>query len=311
MAKVRVEYARAAAKRHGLDDSGGAAALVPRLVSHYRAVTPKDRLAGCNTCDGVGDVAEEVCPYCGDGAEDDGVSLAEVPHSEPPPQVQVQPASVGALDHAVARIHALKGQSAASLWELGAEIKGLFDSKLWKLRVDEAGAPRWRSWSQFCDGELSLSQTYAYKLMDVAAVYSRDEVREIGVRKLHITLQVPKEHRVRLLDEAAKGKSVAELEREAKEIGKVKKPPRDPKAGGGGARKQQKGGRKAEKVTVAALIGRVEIPLMKGTTDKPARSLADIPRGVERLLNGVTQVFVVTKDPETGNWSLIVERTRE
>jgi len=258
------------------------------------------------TCGGIADVQLEICPYCGDGGEEDS-STAIVGVGTVAVQIDER-----ALDTSVARVQALKSESAGSLWELGSEIKKLHDTDLWKQRTTEKGAPKWRSWGQFCEAELGISPQYAYKLMDVAEVYSREQVRTLGATKLHITLQVPKEHRARLLAEAEKGKSVSELRAEATTIGKVKRDTGRTGKGGAGAHKpgSKKGGRKKEKITVAALVGRVEVPLYKGLTDQPARALTDVPRGTERLLNGVTQVFVVTKD-ENGQWLLIVERVRE
>ena len=275
-----------------------------RLVAHFRKHTPKSQLADCLTCGGVADVQLAVCPYCGDGSEEEGAPLARAPAA---PVV-----SERTLDVAVARIQALKSDSAGSLWELGSEIKSLYDSSLWKQRTDEKGAPRWRSWGQFCEAELGVGAPYAYKLMDVAQVYSRDQVRSIGATKLHITLQVPKEHRERLLAGAVEGKTVTELRGAAAALGKVKRDTGRTGKGGAGSHKPgaKKGGRPKEHVTVAMLVGRAEIPLFRGLSDKPARSVTDVPRGTERLLNGVAQVFVLSKD-EAGNLILIVERVRE
>lgn len=279
---------------------------VARIATYYRTHTPKARLADCLKCHGVADVQLEVCPYCGDGVEDE-VQQTPPPHDEPSPPLAL---SERHLDAAVQRIHALKGESAGSLWELGSEIKRIHDTKLWTQRKNDKGAPKWRAWGSFTEHELGIGPAYAYKLMDVAAVYSRDQVRTIGVTKLHVTLQVPKEHRDRLLSAAQMGASARELSAAASDIGKVKRDTGRTGKGGAGAQKGRPKGRKADKVTVAALIGRVEIPLYKGASDKRARALTDTPRGTERLLNGVAQVFVVTKDEE-GQWLLVVERVRE
>jgi hypothetical protein len=59
------------------------------------------------------------------------------------------------------------------------------------------------------------------------------------------------------------------------------------------------------------LVARIEVPLFKhDAPGKRAKSLADMPVGEERMLNGVKQRFVVTKEPN-GDLMLVVERTRE
>lgn len=301
--KVGERYVAEALVRHGLDAAGPLDQRISRLVSFYRESTPRNRLADCMTCHGISDVALEVCPFCGDGEVDE--------NSSPTTPLVEESQTERDLDRAVARVQALKKNSASSIWELGQEILRVYDSSLWKQRRSNAGAPKWRSWGQFCDGELGVTPAYAYKLMDVAKAFSKSEVEEVGVKKLHLTLQVPREHRHKLLEAAKDGASAREVNDLANSVGKTRRDTGRTGSGGAGTHKgDARGGRKPEKITVAALVGRVEIPLMRGTSDKRARNMADVPRGTERLLNGVTQVFVVTRDEE-GRWLLIVERVRE
>lgn len=302
MDRVKSHVVAAALKRHGIDKPKSIEDGVRKLAAYYREETPGNRLADCSVCGGISDVNEPVCPYCGEGDESPATALATAPVA---PSAVGQLLTISDLDAAVQRVQALKVESAGALWDLGTEVRRIHSLGLWKLRADEKGAPQHKAWSSFVENELGISTTYAYKLIDVAEVYSREQVRTIGVAKLHVTLQVPKEHRDKLLAQAEGGASVRELSQKAKQIGKKPKESRTP--GVGGARG---GGRKAEKVTVAALIGRVEIPLLKGMSEKPARAMTDTPRGTERLMNGVTQVFVVAKN-EQGEWILIVERVRE
>jgi hypothetical protein len=277
-------------------------ARVTAVAAHYRKVTPRARLADCDTCGGISDVNEAACPFCGDG------EIAGAP-KQPTMVTTTLPVVLTTLDldAAVKRVHAMKADSASSLWELGMEVRSIHTLSIWKLRVNEKGKPAYSTWGSFCEKELQIGPTYAYKLMDVAVAYSREQVRALGAAKLHVTLQVPKEHRKALHDAAQAGASVRQLNAAAAAIGKTK---RDTGRTGRGGGARGHAPRASEKITVAALIGRVEIPLMKGGTDKPARNLADVPRGEERLLNGVTQVFVVTKN-EDGQWVLVVERVRE
>lgn len=301
MAKAGVIAASLA--RLGLPEAARPHDGVRALAAFYRTKVPRNRLADCTSCGGISDVNDAACPYCGDGTEEeDGAPAAIVPVAS------ASLLTATDLDDAVKRVQALKVESAGSLWELGTEVRRIHSLGLWKLRTTEGGKPVHKAWGAFCESELGMSPTYAYKLIDVAEVYSREQVRTIGVAKLHVTLQVPKEHRDKLLERASAGASVKALSQEATQIGKKPKQSRSGHSTGGGARPGA--GRKPEKITIAALIGRVEIPLMRGESDKPARNLGDKPRGVERLMNGVQQVFTLTK-ADDGQWILIVERARE
>jgi hypothetical protein len=347
MAKTSATIIAASLVRLGLDVEGSDAEKVGRLVSYYKEKVDKKRLADCDICGGISDVNEPECPYCGDSGVAVG-PLHETPApAEPaPPVAKVSKAKAKAtpapeeapveaqaeiiappvqaaivlsspwteadLDSAVGRVQELKLQTADRLWELGAAVKQICDNQLWLQRTDENGAPKYKTWGQFTETELEITHSYSYKLMDVAAHYTRDEVRRLGASKLAITLTVPKEKRAELID-AAESASVRELDQMATDIGKEQRDTGRTKKGGAGThRKDKKKGSKAPaKITVAMLCTRVEIPLHKGAAaDKRAKSLLDMPTGEERMFNGVKQRFVVTKDQD-GSLILVVERTRE
>ena len=332
IANVRMECVDAALVKHKLETTGTDSQKIGRLAAHYRETVDKKRMADCSTCGGVSDVQEPACPFCGDGA----VEGPATPHPDqtltPPPPPPLPPLPQAAIVHrvaevpvqivkhteadlnvAVARVQELKLAASERLWELGEAVKHIFDTELWKQRAVEDGAPKYKTWGMFAETELGITHSYSFKLMDVASSFTREEVRLLGPTKLYLTLTVPKEKQAKLLAAAGEGASVKELGKMAEEEGKEKRKTGRTGKGGAGQHKAdgKKGGRKPEKITVAMLCTRVEIPLLKGADpSKRAKSIADMPTGEERMFNGVKQRFVVTKG-EDGALLLVVERVRE
>jgi hypothetical protein len=326
MSKVKFDCVNKALVKHGLPIGGTDAQKVLRLAAYYRQATPKSRLADCSTCEGVSDVEEESCPFCGDGAvEEEAVPVVSIVPAKPP-QVLVkverkkqeivvveQPATEKDLDAAVAAIHELKARATESLWDLGNDIGKLHKSGLWKIRRSDDGSPKYKSWGQFTESELGITQGYSYKLMDVAGAYSRDQLRQFGPSKLYLSLTVPPEARKVVLQQIEEGASVSELRTLREQIGKAPHDTGRSKKVGALAHKPgaKKGGRKPEKITVAMLLNRVEMVGTKPGTDRPVK--IRLPSQIvaeERLFNGVTQRIVVTNE-EDGTVLIIVERVRE
>lgn len=269
---------------------------------------------------------------------------AEPPQAQPPqdppkdaPSAQLATPSAMALeqeaqlDRAVQRVQQCKEMAAVSIWELGQALHSIHQSGLWQARTKPDGTRRYLAWGDFTEHELGISQGYAHKLMHVSVEYTREQVERLGAGKLYIALQVPRESRALLLEAAEQGATRQKLGEIANEIGRQpidndatgETPDEDDATGEtpddapdstparrGGSR--DGAGRPVSKVTVSALLKRVEIPLVTGTGKKarPARSLDDNPRAVERMVNGVLQEYFITKNPD-GTLVLVVDRKRE
>lgn len=205
-----------------------------------------------------------------------------------------------ALDDTIVRIENLKKQAAKGIWDLGMEIKDILDRGLWRLRLDDAGKPRYRTFSAFCKAELGMAYSHANRLVGVATAFPKELMERIGIAKCSIALHVPKEARDKLL-EGAESKSKAELSAEAAKL-KNSELPTTPKGA----------------LTVAMAPGITEIVLharpkqmgaKKNGDHKPAKSLADDPWGVEQLANKVHVYYVVTRNKK-GEIVLRIERRR-
>jgi hypothetical protein len=205
-----------------------------------------------------------------------------------------------ALDDTIVRIENLKKQAAKGIWDLGMEIKDILDRGMWRLRLDEAGKPRYRTFSAFCKAELGMAYSHANRLVGVATAFPKELMERIGIAKCSIALHVPKEARDKLL-EGAESKSKAELSAEAAKL-KNSELPSAPKGA----------------LTVAMAPGITEIVLharpkqmgaKKNGEHKPAKSLADDPWGVEQLANKVHVYYAITRNKK-GEIVLRIERRR-
>lgn len=257
------------------------------------------------------------------------------PTPEEPPQASLQAPGVVALeqeamlDEFVQRVQRLKERAAVSIWELGNALHQAHQSGIWQARTKPNGQRRYLAWGDFTEHELGISQGYAHRLMHVAVQYTSEQVERLGAHKLYITLQVPKESRAALLEAAEQGATRQKLGEMADEIGRQPvdvlaesegdtddsddntddAAPASSKRRHGGTR--DGAGRPVSKVTVSALLKRVEIPLHCGSSKKrPARSLDDNPQATERMINGVLQQYFITKNPD-GTLVLVVDRKRE
>lgn len=230
------------------------------------------------------------------------------------PEVVEQPATLQELNDAVARAVLLKSDSAQSIWELGHELGRIFDRSLWRLREGADGAPRYKSWGQFCEAELGLSHGYSLKLIDVSREFTKEDVAQVGSTKLMVTLSITKEHRPALLEEAKAGASVRDLREKAKELPRAPQGETRGSKGGAGTHREPKQKPPplppTKKITVAMVEKRV---VLIPKNDKGAPLMVKVSKpyvAEERMFNGVRQRVIVSSD-EDGALQVTLERSRE
>lgn len=225
------------------------------------------------------------------------------------------------LNAAVEKVQELKRASVVCFWHLGASILDIYAEKLYLQRTREDGAPLYKTWTQFVARELGMTAKYTYDLMDIAANFSADDVRAVGTTKLRTILVLGPEDRAKLLEKAKEGLPRSELAKEVRKLagGDKATPARETGrkgfSGKPGKRAPAAGGDAPEgKITVAMVYGRTRIPLLakpknKAAPPKNAKTLADEPRAVEVLENGVEVSYQIVKNPK-GEMILIVDRKR-
>lgn len=228
------------------------------------------------------------------------------------------------LDNAIADVEKLKGSAAESYWELGKKILEINEKSLWKLRVDDKGAAKYRGFDAFVQAELKMSPAHAYNAMECAQGYKTGaEVRELGHTKAVLILKAAPEDRPGLREQAKAGATTRKLGKAVAESraknGSPKKNSLKAKAGAkGAAAKAKVSAAKSEKVSVANIEGSKTIKLFKRpeslraldfSTLPRAKRLGDLPFGKHELTNGVVQYFsVLEKD---GELVLKIETRRE
>jgi hypothetical protein len=304
--EIKFAVVEAALKRNQLAIGGTDVQRIARLQAFYREHTPKERLADCSVCDGISDIMEPGCPYCGDGAPD------------PNKLVQLKPSAIvmtpeRELDTVVKRVLDLKSRTADALWELGEEIRKLYESQLWQRRTNDDGQQKYKQWATFVEAELGISNTYSYRLMDIATKFDREQVRAFGPTKLSMTLRVPDEEREKMLRAAAEGASVSQLRELARDIGVVAQGSNRGAKGGAGRHKRSKAQdrpRYYERYRLKNLLGRREMVPHRDGELKGNKIRMQYPLVCEeQIAPGLKQRFVLTNDVD-GTLILIVERVR-
>ena len=268
-----------------------------------------------------------------------GSAAASPPQAvQKPGAAAVTVAGLKALETAVARVKKIEERIKSEAerygrvvygdhWELGNAVYSIYKDRLYTQRMDPATQQtKYKNWNQFVLSELGMSPTWAYKLMDVAYGFTKEDVEKFGVAKLAHVVRLPEGDRKLLLTDASKALPVSAVAKQVQEQirkgGAEREPTAAAAAGGRGVRsgtkatkaaakkKQEKLVDQERKVTVATLLGRQTIPLFaKGKDDKRAKRIADEPVGREEVVNGVVCAYRVVL--QAAGLVLIVERRRE
>lgn len=207
----------------------------------------------------------------------------------------------------IKKVHQLQQKGIECMWQLGKELYNIYEQKLHLQITDGTGKPAYDDWTNFCRKELAISKAYAFKLMDVAVCFDKEQVAEIGVTKLNLLVRVPEEKREELLAQA-KDIPRTKLADEVRKLAGGK--PRE--TGRGKFRGESGKGRTAatqsEKITVMRSEPRVVVDLFKRNTTDRAHDIQDAV-GVERAANGVVVYYSLLRTEH--GLSVIVETRRE
>jgi len=291
----------------------GADLLAKLLGELIKAKYSKHELADCSLCRGVGPVDLGFCVFCGVGDEQLETEETRTMEQTMTRQSKGQAAKSNGekkserdLDRSVQQIKNHKASLSICFWELGKLIADNHDESLWTIRVNKEGNQVHRTFAQFCRDELGLSPTHATRLMQVSRTFNKSDVTRFGTSKLGVMLQVPPEHRDKLLNAAAEGASRRELEDIANQAqGKNQRPQMNPST---------------ERVTVGAMLGTAKIafrmpppPSATKKSGRRRRAKADSDfRGaeaVEKMLAGVECVYRLAVD-DRGGIVLEIERRK-
>lgn len=221
------------------------------------------------------------------------------------------------IEEGIAHVGRAKSAAVTSYWDLGNAILNCYRGDLWKQMRDEKGLPQFRSFKSFCEGALQMQGQYAYKVMQVAATYTRTDVEQVDASKLGAMLRLPDGERQKLLEETKnKDLSLREVTSAVKE--RSKGLPAQAGAGKSGPRGaannagQEEPKAKAKKETHTLTVQRrTRVQLFQGkgfksgADNKRAKRLADMPVGEFETLNGQKIRVVLSQD--AGGLVLAVE----
>ena len=213
-------------------------------------------------------------------------------------------ASVEQLDRDVEEVLRLNRGMCAGSWLLAQKVAEISESQRWKLRLDEKGKVRYRTFEDFAKAELQIGREYAKDLQKIVVRWTREVFEMVGPTKLRVVLQAPAEQQDEVLNaikEQGGAKPLREVRDDVAE--------RRRKAGLKNARgEKSKARRPAEKgkITVATILGKhtlrahkkPEKRLAEGETTPRARKLADRPYASLALANDVTMWIEQATDGE-------------
>jgi hypothetical protein len=219
---------------------------------------PEPALTECDACgyQSPYDLAfGALCPFCGVGDEEEKDEAAEdvveskaVVVAKPRDVVQAGVTEVQ-LDEKVEAIHRGKVEGVSAAWRVGKLITEIRGGQLWKLRRDENGLPRFKTFEAFCLHELNLTAASVYRFDDVAGAFTEPEAAKLGTSKLKLIVMLPAEDREELKKKIAEGATHREIAKAASEkkqrAKKEGKPLAETKAPAG-----REGGRKLTKLTI-------------------------------------------------------------
>jgi hypothetical protein len=181
------------------------------LETYFLTHTQPDKLATCDNCHGQSDVAYPGCPFCGD-ADTGGLVPATLEQ-------------VDALDEALKAIAAYRYEIATSMWALGMLLLRVRNTRLYRVRRDENGKQKYRSFGEWVKREAKMAIGWAYELMETAQHFAEADVRSIGPSKLSRILRAPKEAREELTALARAGATRRELDARGR-LAKAELPPK-------------------------------------------------------------------------------------
>lgn len=213
------------------------------------------------------------------------------------------------LDKARDEVIEIKSRGARDYWEMGEKLAEIHKKNLWKLRVNtDTGKNKYNGFDAFVIAELQMSPMSAYRAIEVAEKYTKEEAYALGTTKASLILQAAPQDRKKLAAAAKKGASKRTIEKGVKESrakhGSPKKSQQAKAGAKGGTKKATATAARtgSEKISIASIEGQKTIKLHK----KPesfkdvvfsklprAAKLGDHPVGRFEMGNGVVQYYEV------------------
>jgi len=210
---------------------------------------------------------------------------------------------------------------------MSVELRKIYDGELWKLRNDEEGKPKYKSFAKFIAAEVDVHERTVWRMIEVTKEFKEEQAQKYGVSILRGLLAAPKEDRSEVLEKIDAGQVQGKrgVEAEVKKIRDRKKvtgaattkttktASKAAKASAASAKKAAE--KRGKTVTVPFPAGRKTIRLFTKSTSKDeapkrAKQLGERPWGKLECSNGVS-VFVALVKNDKGEMELTIEARRE
>jgi len=344
--KVNPDLVRKYLEKEGAPTEGSASEVTKRL-QEIQEKESEDDLAVCETCNFTSKMEYPECPFCGSSDDEVEPQGEEVKEEKPkgkkapaddlkrkpkPPKgkavAKVAPSAVPTekhLDEEIACIRKAQETGASAMWEIGRHLLRIRKGGLHTLRMAD-GAPKYKTWGEFCQGELGLTKTYCNRIMNVVERFPEEDVKKIGVNKLGLLAGLKESSETdRLLDAAREGASVSQISEEVKKLQNEKKVERrEARADETGSFKGTPGRKPKqsepaeappESETLITHVAERDIVLTlfaNGTEDQAVRANKDLPmaHAVEKCPNGITIRYRLVKNDDK-TFGLRIERSRD
>lgn len=131
-------------------------------------------------------------------------AIVPVPATEVLPDLRgLQPSVDEAADivRRVARVRELAVNFVVTGWDLGSELNDIRRGKLWMNLRTDLGAAKYSSFKAFLESECGFGTSWAYNLMTIAELFTREQVLINGLKKHVLLLSVPKDIQQRIAND--------------------------------------------------------------------------------------------------------------
>ena len=320
---------------------------VRELSEHFKSVTKDQDIMACDLCGGGSTADFDECPFCAGKAEADiteggamVISSTEADISTPlrtvldspedddtvitNPQRIIHGFTEQTLNEEMLRISAAQEAGSTALWIVSVTLRKIYDGDLWKLRNDEDGKPKYKSFSKFLAEEVPLHERTVWRMIEVAKQLKESQLKKYGQTILRGLLAAPKEDRDELLEKIDLNeiKGSRALQKEVQTLRKKKGISILEGAGRGdstGAKQATLASaalsEKRKLITVPFPAGRKTIHLFSYSSDKKAepkraKKVSDRPWGKFETSTGVT-LYVALVENASNQLDITIEARRE
>lgn len=108
--------------------------------------------------------------------------------------------TVADLDAANENIRAHLNKASEEIYEAAIVLFHVFEEKLWLKRVDEHGVAKYANYGEWAAAEMGFNKSYAYELLDLPKLFTREQCAKVGSTKLTLSLRIEESERKRLLE---------------------------------------------------------------------------------------------------------------